>query len=114
MRLESAREDAVDDPARDVASPLVARSRSVSELKAVFFVKDLTGDANREDSYEDVVAGGGRKVQVTFKDGEVITGFTTAYSKERLGWFLVPADEGSNNLRIFVVNAAVAEVQFLS
>lgn len=87
---------------------------SVPKLKAVFFVKDLTGDANREDSYEDVVAGGGRKVQVTFKDGEVITGFTTAYSKERLGWFLVPADEGSNNLRIFVVNAAVAEVQFLS
>jgi len=50
----------------------------------------------------------------TFKDGEVIVGFTTAYSAERQGWFLLPADEGSNNLRIFVVNVAIADVQFMS
>ena len=87
---------------------------SVQKLKAVFFVKDLTGDSDREDSYEDTVPGGGRKVQVTFRDGEVIVGFTTAYSSQRLGWFLVPADAGSNNLRIFVVNAAIAGVEFLS
>ena len=87
---------------------------SVPKLKAIFFVKDLTGDPNHEDSYEDVVPGGGRKVQVTFKDGEVIVGFTTAYSAERQGWFLVPANDGGNNLRIFVVNAAVADVEFIS
>jgi len=87
---------------------------SVPKLKAVFFVKNLAGDPDREDTYEDVVPGGGRKVQVTFKDGEVIVGFTTAYSAERQGWFLLPADEGSNNLRIFVVNVAIADVQFMS
>jgi len=87
---------------------------SVENLKAVFFVKDLAGDSSRDDAYTDEIPGGGRKVQVTFQDGEVITGFTTAYSAERLGWFLVPADEGSNNLRIFVVNAAAADVEFIS
>ena len=33
---------------------------SVPKLKAVFFVKDLTGDPDREDAYEDIVPGGGR------------------------------------------------------
>jgi len=87
---------------------------SVPKLKAIFFVKNLTGDSGRKDTYEDSVPGGGRKVQVTFNDGEVIVGFTTAYSASRQGWFLVPADEGSNNLRIYVVNAAVADVEFFS
>ncbi len=87
---------------------------SVENLKAVFFVKDLMGDSERDDSYEDEVPGGGRKVQVAFEDGETITGFTTAYSAQRQGWFLVPADEGSNNLRVFVVNSATADVEFIS
>jgi len=87
---------------------------SVENLKAIFFVRDLMGDSKRDDSYEDEVPGGGRKVRVTFKDGEVVTGFTTAYSTERQGWFLVPADEESNNLRIFVVNSAVEDVEFPS
>lgn len=87
---------------------------SVENLKAVFFVNDLTGDSNRKREYKDDVPGGGRKVQVTFQDGETIMGFTTAYSAERQGWFLVPADGGGNNLRIFVVNAAVADVEFIS
>ena len=73
---------------------------SLQKLKAVFFVKDLTGDPDRENIYNDTVPGGGRKVQVTFQDGEVIVGFTTAYSAERQGWFLVPA--------------AVAGVKFIS
>jgi hypothetical protein len=87
---------------------------SLQKLKAVFFVKDMTGDPDRNDIYKDAVPGGGRKVQVTFQDGETIVGFTTAYSAERQGWFLLPANEGGNNLRIFVVNAAVADVKFIS
>ncbi len=87
---------------------------SLQNLKAVFFVKDLTGDRGRKDRYQDAVPGGGREVQVTFQDGEVIVGFTTAYSAERQGWFLVPANDGGNNLRIFVVNSAVADVKFIN
>ena len=87
---------------------------SLQNLKAVFFVKDLAGDPGREDVYEDTVPGGGRKVQVTFQDGEVIVGFTTGYSAERQGWFLVPANDGGNNLRIFIVNSAVADVKFIN
>jgi hypothetical protein len=85
---------------------------AIDDLKAVFFVKDLTGQPERNDLYQDEVPGGGRKVQVTFLDGEVFVGFTGAYSNERLGWFLVPADNEGNNVRVFVVNSAVADVSF--
>jgi hypothetical protein len=87
---------------------------SIQNLKAVFFVKDLIGDSSRNDEYGGDVPGGGRKVKVTFQDGETIIGFTTAYSAARQGWFLVPANDDGNNLRIFVVNTAVADVEFIS
>jgi hypothetical protein len=87
---------------------------SIEELKAVFFVKDLAGQPTHEIRYEDNVPGGGKKVQVTFEDGEVIVGFATVYAADRPGWFLVPADNDCNNLRVFVVNSAVGDVAFLS
>jgi len=87
---------------------------AIADLKAIFFVKDLTGEPKRDKRYEDDVPGAGRKVQVTFADGEVIVGFATVCSLVRPGWFMVPADKGSNNLRVFVVNSAVGDVTFLS
>jgi hypothetical protein len=50
---------------------------------------------------------------VIFKDGEVLVGTTTGYDASRPGFFLFPADEKSNNERIFVVTAAVKTVRFL-
>ena len=32
------------------------------QLKAIFFVKDFSGNKNRKDSYNDVIPGGGRKL----------------------------------------------------
>jgi len=87
---------------------------SVAELKAVFFVKDLAGNCDYDEAYQDAVPGGGKKVEVTFKDGEVVVGFTTSYSPMRQGWFFVPADSGSNNLRVYAVSSAVASVRVLS
>jgi len=85
----------------------------VEDLKAVFFVKDLEGRPDRPACYGDDIPGGGKKVQVTFKDGEVVIGFTTSYSPQRRGFFLLPADKESNNLRVFVVASAVESIRMI-
>ena len=83
------------------------------KLKAIFFVKDFTGDQNRKDVYHDAISGGDRKIQVKFKDGELVIGYSQGYSPDRLGFFIIPADTKNNNERIFVVNSATEEVVFL-
>ncbi len=83
------------------------------DVKAVFFVKDLVGNPDSGRAYEDAVPGGGQKVEVRFNDGEVVVGFTTGYSPQRRGWFLIPADASSNNLRIYAVSSAVENVRML-
>jgi len=85
------------------------------QLKAVFFVKDLTGDENRKDLRGFVDGPGetakGKKIGVRFKDGEFLCGYSLSYSFERVGFFLFPSDPGSNNLRIYVMTYAAVEVQ---
>ncbi|MFI5371242.1 MAG: DUF6982 domain-containing protein [Candidatus Eisenbacteria bacterium] len=84
------------------------------DLKAVFFVRDFSGDAARKDmkgfGHLPVEANQGKKISVVFKDGEVISGYTLAYSREREGFFVVPADPGSNNIRIYVLRGAAQKV----
>ena len=86
---------------------------NVPALKAVFFVKDHTGDKdyNEKKAFEKLVPG--RKLQVTFRDGEVLVGSSTAYDAARPGFFMTPADPKSNNDRIFVVMKAVRAVAFI-
>lgn len=57
--------------------------------------------------------GFGKKIQVRFKDGETLIGYTQGYSPARTGFILFPADEKSNNDRVFVIKAAAEEVAFL-
>ncbi|MGD9367345.1 MAG: hypothetical protein PVH87_16725 [Desulfobacteraceae bacterium] len=86
----------------------------VEDLKAIFFVKDLEGNKNHKDSYNDVISNAGRKTKVKFLDGEIIYGYTLGYSPERQGFYLTPADLGGNNDRIFIVLSATQNVQFVS
>lgn len=85
----------------------------VEDLKAVFFVKEYAGKKDHQKVYDDKVAGGGRKLQVKFKDGETIIGYTTGYALDRPGFYMVPADLKGNNERIFVVNSATEKVDLL-
>ena len=85
----------------------------VEELNAICFVKDYQGNKNHKDAYSDVVAGGGRKVQVTFIDGETLIGYTQGYSPNRSGFFVIPADLQNNNDRIYVITSATEKVSFL-
>ena len=86
----------------------------IPELKAVFFVKEFGGNPGYKDKPEfdatkPVI---GRKIQVTFKDGEVMLGTTQGYQPGRPGFFVVPADPQSNVERCFVITAATKEVKF--
>ncbi len=86
---------------------------SISELKAVFFVRTYDGNSKHVESRDVTQAKGhGRKLFVTFTDGEVIGGFTTGYSKDKQGFFVIPVDPNSNNTRVYVVNAAVKKVEW--
>ncbi|MDH3626467.1 MAG: hypothetical protein OEV00_01565 [Acidobacteriota bacterium] len=82
------------------------------ELKALFFVRTYDGDPHHDNvySFEDV-KGHGRKATVTFYDGETMSGYTMGYHADKSGFFMVPVDATGNNSRVFVVNAAVKNVE---
>ena len=87
----------------------------MKDLKAVFFVRDFVGDS-LYDERKYFVEGEhppGRKVQVTFPDGEMLVGSTVGYDRQRQGFFVIPADPQSNNRSIFVLSAAATSVRFL-
>ena len=85
------------------------------DLKAVFFVRDFGGNPEYQErkAFTEDDRPVGRKVEVTFTDGEVLVGSTVGYEPHRPGFFLIPADPQSNNLKVFAVSAAAANVRFL-
>lgn len=102
-------------PATEKNPPAAVEKVKVADLKAVFFVKDFAGDPsyNELKTFGETRLPQGRRIQVEFKDGEILVGTTTGYQPGRVGFFLVPADPKSNNDRCFVVAGAVKEVKFL-
>jgi hypothetical protein len=88
---------------------------STKDLKALFFVRDYTGKPQHVEKKEFAPgqAAPGRKIKVTFKDGESLVGTTTGYQPGRPGFFLVPADGDSNTERCFVIAAATRSVNFM-
>jgi hypothetical protein len=99
----------------DARPGMLAASVYIKECKALFFVKDFTGDARYQDSRLFGQAGPlpGRKIQVLFKDDEVLVGTTLGYDPSRPGFFLYPADEQSNIDRSYVVTQATRQVSFI-
>ena len=84
-------------------------------LKAVFFVRELAGDTSRRDVRGFLAAPGetshGKKLAVRFKDGELLCGYSLTFSPDREGFFMFPSDGGTNNLRVYVLTAATAEIK---
>jgi hypothetical protein len=85
----------------------------VKELKAVFFVQRLQGDRYYDEDRSWDPATDGSKVEVTFRDGEVVRGFTVDSVEDQQGFFMDPVDRGSNNERLYVVYRAVEKVDFV-
>ncbi len=84
----------------------------LADLKALFFVKQFAGDPTHVvpvDSKQQ----SGKKLEVTFRDGETLTGFSVAYNPKAFGFFLQPADAAANNERIFIVNRNAKQVRVL-
>jgi hypothetical protein len=90
----------------------------MSDLKAVFFVKSLEGRLDHppvKESLNDFEEGmnpiGSVKVKITFIDGEILIGTTHGYSAERNGFFVVPLEGDSNNLRVFVIANSIRHIE---
>jgi len=87
----------------------------LNELKAVFFVKTFEGDPDYQErkTFEPEDRASGRRVEVSFEDGEVLQGTVLGHNPNQTGFFLFPIDTRSNNIRIFVVKEAVKEFKYL-
>jgi hypothetical protein len=96
----------------------------LKELKAVFYVQKFEGDKNhREKKSFSGARPSGRRVFLRFKDGEALTGclegdtpWKTGFFLESMkenGFFLIPVDEESNNIKIFVVTSAIRDVTMI-
>jgi hypothetical protein len=86
----------------------------VSELKAVFFVRDFMGNKDYKerkviDPKERIQ---GRLIEVTFLDGEVLVGSTMGYDPKRPGFFFFPIDPKSNNVKAYIPSSAIRGVRF--
>jgi len=84
----------------------------MKHLKGVFFVRDFAGDPNRHSHGSRADSQPGRRIEVTFLDGEVMTGSTLSYQPDGAGFFVFPSDQG-NNTRVFVISGAIRHVRFL-
>lgn len=87
----------------------------LADLKALFFVKSLGGDKDYREIKEFADAGErhlqGIKIRVEFFDGEVLSGMSLGYNKNKPGFFIIPVDSDSNNERIYVVASSLKAVQ---
>lgn len=82
------------------------------QLKAIFFVRDFEGDASYAGGASSATNARGRKIAVTFLDGEQLTGVTLTYKPEAVGFLVTPLDAQDNNTQVFVVSQSIRHVQF--
>jgi hypothetical protein len=92
--------------------PVEVRTR---QLKALFFVREFAGNTTRRDLRGFISAPGetaqGKKLAVRFKDGELLCGYSLAFSPDREGFFIFPSDFQANNLRVYVLTASSVEIK---
>jgi hypothetical protein len=90
------------------------RTIPVKDLKAIFFVKDLEGKDHKEGSWEiedPEALKIGKRVTVTFKDGEKMKGKILGDWKKGEGFFLYPMEINSNNIKVFIVKTSIVEIK---
>jgi hypothetical protein len=87
----------------------------LSELKAVFFVRDFIGNAayHERKRFAANEHPAGRRVHVVFHDHEVLVGSTDGDPSSGSGFLVTPADPASNNIRVYAVSSAIREIRYL-
>ena len=83
------------------------------DLKAIFFARNFPRNREYTQSQELNLQDQSRKAEVTFRDGEKLVGTTDAYDPQRIGFFLVPTDSRSNNLRVFVIAKNATHIRWI-
>ena len=98
----------------------------ISEVKAIFFVRTFEGDSEyREKKTYGIRENTGRKVYIKFIDGESMMGFiegkipwekgffiSNPDSKVK-GFYLIPTDSRSNNIKVFVVGSSIKDMTIM-
>jgi len=95
----------------------------IGDVKAVFFVRSFEGDQeHKERKSYGIAKVKGQRVFVKFRDGEGLVGFLegdvpwekgfflSKQDSSRKGFFLLPVDEDTNNIKVFVVSSSVDAV----
>jgi len=103
------------DPAKPTCHVRTAHEGVVevklADLKALFFVRDLAGNPDRRDAEAiaaaDARARGSVPIEIEFADGERLVGLTVRFPPVKPFFFILPADDASNNIRILVNRGAV-------
>ncbi|TAN43366.1 MAG: hypothetical protein EPN25_00890 [Nitrospirae bacterium] len=114
-----------DSPELQVMDSVTGSSRvlKTEELKALFFVRSFEGDQEYKEkkTYGNNKSKGNRAF-IRFKDGESLVGylegdvpwtrgfFLSKQGMQMKGFFLLPVDEGSNNLKVFVIASSISDV----
>lgn len=93
------------------------------ELKAIFFVRSFEGKSGyHEKKVYGISKPRGHRVFIKFSDGEGLVGFLegdvpwdkgfflSKQDKDLKGFFLLPVDLDSNNIKVFVVASSVKDV----
>jgi Family of unknown function (DUF6982) len=87
----------------------------LADLKALFFVKSLDGNAAHDEAMAptdgDPRLVGGKPVAVIFKDREKIVGVTNRFPPNKPFFFMLPIDPRSNNIRILVNKGAAISIR---
>ena len=92
----------------------------LNELKAVFYVKSFEGNKHYSDkkSFTET-SRKGKKILVRFRDGERLIGYLEGdvpwqkgffLESKKGGFFLIPSDDQTNNIKVFVVSTSVTNV----
>jgi len=87
----------------------------MSLMKALFFVKTFEGNRDYKSpegySKESLKHILGKKVRVTFSDGEVLVGTTNGYDPKRQSFFIFPVETESNNERVLIISESTDKVE---
>jgi hypothetical protein len=92
----------------------------LNELKAVFYVKSFEGNKyySEKKSFAKT-SQEGKKILVRFKDGERLVGYLEGdvpwqrgffLESKKGGFFIIPSDDQTNNIKTFIVSTSVTNV----
>jgi len=92
----------------------------LNELKAVFYVKSFEGNKHYSDKKSFTnTSQKGKKILIRFKDGERLIGYLEGdvpwqrgffLESKKGGFFIIPSDDQTNNIKVFIVSTSVTNV----